>query len=127
MSPKAGWYGKQASKAPWQGAVGGRPAYISRWKKQWELCCRVSAGKDGVVMYKLTNRAAIRNLAETAFPPIPENILSKLLKAATRDEPIPRPMSVGRKLLVTVVVLLAAAATVYFVFPEVLAETLGAR
>jgi len=127
MSPKAGWYGTQASKAQWQGTVGGRPAYIARWKKQWELCCRVKAAKDGVVMYKLTNRAAIRNLAETATPPIPEGTLSKLLKAATRDEPIPRRMSVGRKLLVSVVVLLAAAAAVYFVFPEVLDEILGAR
>ncbi|MHC4933678.1 MAG: hypothetical protein ACYTGV_15970 [Planctomycetota bacterium] len=127
MSPKAGWYGKQASKAPWQGTVGGRPAYIARWKKQWELCCRVSAGKDGVVMYKLTNRAAIRNLAESAAPPIPDSIVSKLLKAATRDEPIRRRMSAGSKFLVAAVVLLAAAAAVYLAFPEVLDELLSAR
>jgi hypothetical protein len=127
MSPKAGWYGAQACKAPWQGSVRGRPAYIGRWKKKWELCCRVSAGKDGVVMFPLTNRAAIRNLADTASPPIPDEILSKLLKAATRDVPIARPMSLGRKLLVAVAVVLAAAAAIYFYFPELLDQIPGAR
>ena len=115
MSAKAELYEAQASNAPWHGTVNGRPAHVACFKGQWEIGCRT---KKGVVMFKLTNRAAIRNVAELAAPPIPEKIVKKMMKGAVRDEPIPRRGSALRKLLVVLVLLAAAAYAVMTFFPE---------
>jgi len=110
MATRTKWYEEQAARAPWSGTVNGRAAYIDRFKGKWEVCCRVDGKKGGVVMFPLANRAAIRNLAEAATPPLPEDLLAKALKGAVRDEPIRRPA--GRRVLGTLLLLalLAAAA-----------------
>ncbi|MGH7162952.1 MAG: hypothetical protein ACREID_05670 [Planctomycetota bacterium] len=107
MAPKAPIYETQAAEAVWRGAVDGRPAFISSWKGEWEISCR---RKDGMVMFKLRNRAAIRNVAKLASPPIPQEVLDKMLKAAVRDEPIGKGSGSRRLLAAFVLIALLAAA-----------------
>jgi len=121
MARKTEWYEEQAAQAPWRGTVNGRDAYIDRWKGKWEICCRVTAHGKGLVMFPLSNRAAIRNLAEAVKPALPDDLLKKTMKGATRDVPIRRPRRAARWILV--LALLAAAAWVYWQRPDLI-ETL---
>jgi len=94
--------------------VDGKPAYISRWKGKWEISCRA---KEGIVTFQLANKAAIRKVAELATPPIPEKVLDKVLKSASRDVPIGRRAgkkgSRGTKVAVAIVVLALLGAMAY--------------
>lgn len=118
MARKMEWYEEQAAQAPWRGTVNGRDAYINRWKGKWEICCRVTAQGKGLVMFPLNNRAAIRNLAEAVKPALPDDLLKKTMKGATRDVPIRRPRRVVRWILV--LALLAAAAWVSWQRPDLI-------
>jgi hypothetical protein len=115
VSPKTDWYEAQAKKAKWSGTVDGKPAYVDCFKGQWEVACRVSSGKEGVVMFQLRNKDAIRNLAAAAAPPIPEKVLKQALRKARLDEPVG-----GRKHrilgFVLLVVLVAAGVFVAMTF-----------
>jgi hypothetical protein len=112
MGRRTEWYEEQAEKAPWRGTVNGREAYIDRWKGKYEICCRVQRGASGLVMFRLDNKAAIRNLAEAAAPPLPEALVKKAMKSSTRDEPIRRPRRKWPWILL--LVLAAAAAYLHF-------------
>jgi hypothetical protein len=118
MARKMEWYEEQAAQAPWRGTVNGRDAYINRWKGKWEICCRVTAHGKGLVMFPLNNRAAIRNLAEAVRPALPDDLLKKAMKSATRDEPIRRPRRAARWILI--LACLAAAAWVYLQRPDLI-------
>ena len=118
MARKTQWYEEQARQAPWRGKVNGREAYIDRWKGKWEICCRVTPHGTGLVMFPLDNRAAIRNLAEAVSPPLPEDLLKKAMKKATRDVPIPKRRRWGRWILL--IALLGAGAYVYFYRPDLI-------
>jgi hypothetical protein len=118
MAPKTAWYDEQAAKAPWRGTVDGKEAYIDRFKGRWEVCCRVTKGGDGVIMFTLTNKEAIRRLASKAAPSIPEDVRKKLMKAAKRDVPVKAPRRpVGRIAAIVVGVLVVAAAAAVMMFP----------
>ncbi|MHC4451901.1 MAG: hypothetical protein ACYS0E_17475 [Planctomycetota bacterium] len=123
MARKTEWYEEQAAQAPWRGTVNGRDAYIDRWKGKWEICCRVTAHGKGLVMFPLNNRAAIRNLADAVKPALPEALLKRALKSATRDVPIRRPRHVVRWLLV--LALLTAAAWIYLRRPDLIEAVRG--
>jgi len=110
VSPKADLYETQARKAPWRGKVDGQPAYIDRFKGQWEVCCRVSAGSKGLAMFKLASPDAVRRLADVASPPLPETLLAKVVRAAGGG---------GSKLVAVLVLafIIAAIACVFVFFP----------
>lgn len=108
MSRKVEGYEAQAEKAAWRGTVAGKPAYVTSWRGQWEVC--VPSAKDGTVMIPLANRAAIRNLAEAADPPLPDAVLKKALKAAKRDEPIRYRGAWRRRVLALALTAVLAAA-----------------
>ena len=112
MGRRTEWYEEQAEKAPWRGTVNGREAYIDRWKGKYEICCRVNRGGSGLVMFRLDNKAAIRNLAEAASPPLPETLVKKAMKSSTRDVPIRKPRRVWP--WVALLALAGAAAYVHF-------------
>ena len=120
MARDTKWYEEQADKAPWRGTVNGREAYLDRFRGKWEICCRIQARGTGVMMFKLSNREAIRNLAKAVKPPIPDKILKQAMKKATRDVPIRRPKR--RKVLVSffLIALLAGAAYVLLYRPDLI-------
>jgi len=105
------WYEEQAESAPWRGKVNGREAYVGKFKGKWEIACRVTRGGDGMVMFRLDNKAAIRNLADAVSPPLPEALLKKAMKAATRDVPVKKRLRLWPWLLLAA---LGAAVWIYF-------------
>jgi len=125
MARKTEWYEEQAAKAAWRGTVDGRDAYVDRFKGQWEVCCRVTKGGKGVIMFTLTNKEAIRRLAEKVTPPFPDTVRKRLMKAAKRDVPVKVPgPSRAKVVAIVVLLLLAGAAAVAVVRHPTLAESL---
>ena len=120
MTRTTEWYEEQAARAPWRGTVGGREAYLDRFRGKWEICCRVQARGTGVIMFALSNREAIRKLAEAVKPPIPDKILVQAMKKATRDEPIRRPKRRKSLLAFFLIALLAGAAYVLLYRPDLI-------
>jgi len=114
VSPRGNLYETQAAAAPWRGNVDGKPAYIAKWKGKWEISCRA---KEGIVTFQLTNRAAIRNVAQLATPPIPEKVLGKVMKSASRDIPVGRRAGAkgarGTKIAVALILLALLCAVAY--------------